>query len=1064
MELGSLANGWVESYLAALLSQGLSQEHLQSPGHARSDDVNAEKTIFANYYVQQILRLSEQGLWQAWSKASSAKNPEGRDVRLEHLTWRVWWMKRNQQRVRAERQRLKAEKEDLDSDEVSSEDEDEDDEDEEEDVATGRAGAQGPKLGGVLAQRDSLDLGSRPPPEEPTDRAADGLEQRVDGLYILMVSLHGLVSGKKMELGRDPDTGGQVKYVVELARALVRHPAVHRVDLLTRQIKDPSVDAVYGEPEETLLKTAGSLGGAYIVRLPCGPVQQYVRKELLWPHIREFADNAVSYAKGMLNSLSEAREPCELYNVHGHYADAGEVAVYISLTMGVDMAFTGHSLGRNKLDHLLCSGKLSSAEIEQTYKISRRIEAEERALDNAMMVVTSTKQEVAQQWGQYDGYDRKLERAMRTRRRAGYRCPTMRVIPPGLDFDNLKVELPQKDAEHSPGVGEAPRAERVLSAEMGEPRMWQEVARFLQNPRKPVILAMSRPDAKKNVATLIRAFGNSRVLRELANLVLIMGNRESIDAMAGGSKTILEQVLKLIDLYDLYGSVAYPKKHHQSEISDIYRLPAATKGVFTNVALQEPFGLTLIEAAAHGVPIVATKNGGPEDIIATLDNGILVDPTDEQEIANALLKILCDRNVWNKYSENGVNNIMAYTWPAHCSLYLQLIEKEKRLLKTLKRITTHTGSWDNTKFRKALGNVQEHRESVAVNGDGCDAALISPKVAIDDTVFGWDPKARRAEEEKDVGPPRVAVRKRVCVFTLDTQKDSVQALELLASAIKIGIKKRNPQAGPVGFGLASMMSYDQTCSMLEDAKINLQDIDFMILNSGSDLFVWWGQEDMSSYEPYEVHIDDGWDKKHVLNRFDKPPKQEKSTKWALKETGPFHVITGAESSTVPGMDGVKAKDQILSKLRKRGIRTQMTFQVDKASDGSPVTPLLHITPFRASRSLALRFLFHRLGIELTNVTIVNFATGMISEEKSRRVKFAVSDMDGLLGGTQKVVIVPTKAAEVVDETDSKWSSRMWWDLDGEDGCDWYGSRVVLMSEPKTKVDPEVRRHIGIDGN
>ena len=43
---------------------------------------------------------------------------------------------------------------------------------------------------------------------------------------------------------------------------------------------------------------------------------------------------------------------------------------------------------------------------------------------------------------------------------------------------------------------------------------------------------------------------------------------------------------------------------------------------------QEPFGLTLIEAAAHGVPIIATQCGGPVDIVATLGNGILVDPCD----------------------------------------------------------------------------------------------------------------------------------------------------------------------------------------------------------------------------------------------------------------------------------------------------------------------------------------------------------------------------------------------------------------------------------------------------
>jgi sucrose-phosphate synthase len=58
-----------------------------------------------------------------------------------------------------------------------------------------------------------------------------------------------------------------------------------------------------------------------------------------------------------LTKLSAAGESCELYDIHGHYADAGEAAALISYTLGVDMVLTGHSLGRNKLDHLLKSGK-----------------------------------------------------------------------------------------------------------------------------------------------------------------------------------------------------------------------------------------------------------------------------------------------------------------------------------------------------------------------------------------------------------------------------------------------------------------------------------------------------------------------------------------------------------------------------------------------------------------------------------------------------------------------------------------------------------------------------------
>ena len=63
------------------------------------------------------------------------------------------------------------------------------------------------------------------------------------GLYIFLLSIHGLVRGEAPELGRDADTGGQVTYVLELARALSEHPGVGVVELLTRQIEDDILSA-----------------------------------------------------------------------------------------------------------------------------------------------------------------------------------------------------------------------------------------------------------------------------------------------------------------------------------------------------------------------------------------------------------------------------------------------------------------------------------------------------------------------------------------------------------------------------------------------------------------------------------------------------------------------------------------------------------------------------------------------------------------------------------------------------------------------------------------------------
>ena len=77
-----------------------------------------------------------------------------------------------------------------------------------------------------------------------------------------MFSIHGLIRGESPELGRDADTGGQVKYVLELAVALAKHPEVDQVDLVTRLIDDNTVSTAYSTKIEPLSdKNKFSKGG-----------------------------------------------------------------------------------------------------------------------------------------------------------------------------------------------------------------------------------------------------------------------------------------------------------------------------------------------------------------------------------------------------------------------------------------------------------------------------------------------------------------------------------------------------------------------------------------------------------------------------------------------------------------------------------------------------------------------------------------------------------------------------------------------------------------------------------
>lgn len=237
-------------------------------------------------------------------------------------------------------------------------------------------------------------------------------------------------------------------------------PGVYRVDLFTRQISSPDVDWSYGEPAEMLTSGSyepegndlGESAGAYIIRIPFGPRNKYLRKELLWPYLQEFVDGALAHILNMSRVLGEqvgGGQPVWPYVIHGHYADAGDVAALLSGALNVPMVLTGHSLGRNKLEQLLKQGRMSKEDINATYRIMRRIEAEELSLDAAELVITSTRQEIDEQWGLYDGFDVKLERVLRARARRGVSChgrymPRMVVSVASVNIFKLSRLLGEK--------------------------------------------------------------------------------------------------------------------------------------------------------------------------------------------------------------------------------------------------------------------------------------------------------------------------------------------------------------------------------------------------------------------------------------------------------------------------------------------------------------------------------------------------------------------------------------------------------------------------------------------
>jgi sucrose-phosphate synthase len=891
---------WVVSNINSFIETSLSDKYTSNTSHSSK---NKTLKLSVKYYLQQLFSIPDEELVKAWKKISYDNNH-----RAEYLSWRLWSVKNANTNIKTISKYTIEEKDCKDQDYYDEQ-----------------------LLPLKLPRNDSLQHIDDPEDDVLSTISADLgsiCDDRFPKLYLVLISMHGLIRGNDMELGRDSDTGGQVKYVVELAKALASHPAIHRVDLLTRLIEDPSVDASYSVLEEPITQSHDKYGGAYISRLPCGPTDKYIHKEELWPYIREFADNAVKFIKKKLDDMFHSNEICELYVIHGHYADAGEAATIIADVLGVDVVFTGHSLGRNKLEHLMSSNIMSRVEIEKQYKITRRIEAEERVLDNASIIFTSTEQEIYDQWGMYNGIclDDEAQKSYQ-------HFSKMITLPPGIDFAKFKL-----DKLNEP------------------PSLWSGITKFLNNPYKPIILAMCRPDKRKNIEKLITVYGENVLLQKIANLVLVLGNRDNINDMANGSKTVLENVLKLVDKYNLYGLVAYPKYHTQDDITDIYLLAHHTKGVFVNIAVQECFGLTLIEAAAHGIPVVATQNGGPVDIIKTLEHGILVDPTNNKQINDSILHILTNTDVWLKFSENGRNNADAYSWKAHRSTYLEIIDEMKR--KSVKE-----------------------RNKLRINSCMDDMfMLVNKEIGLSTSVLPDKEINNIIENYYKSKNTMNSVKKEYYVYVIDDKKDN----GLLFKDSKLW-------AQHYGIGVVSIYDLTETLEIINKYEIDLPD--FLICICGAE--IWYLDNKKETYildKQYNKYVDGFWYKSITSNILASFLKSQNLSQVVKVYSNVSHhriliFVNKPDINPKPFMSNLKKR------FRRNGVRVNIIVH----TTGSGIS--INIIPIKSSRALATRYLVHKHKLDMENITFVAQAN-----IKDNTCIFKSSDMPDLIEGINKNII------------------------------------------------------------
>lgn len=206
-------------------------------------------------------------------------------------------------------------------------------------------------------------------------------------LRLLMLSLHGYVSPQP-ELGL-PDTGGQVSFVLELAKRFAGLGC--QVDVVTRRFGDQP-------PEEAITR------GLRLWRVPFGG-SDFIRKEDMHDHLREF----------VINFLATVNREGIVYDaIYSHYWDAGWSGQRIAEHLGIVHIHAPHSLGMWKQRDMEQLGW--SADAAEEFRFDERIQREYLVFRSADAVIATSAQQAEMLREDYDLGE-----------------GTLAMIPPGID-------------------------------------------------------------------------------------------------------------------------------------------------------------------------------------------------------------------------------------------------------------------------------------------------------------------------------------------------------------------------------------------------------------------------------------------------------------------------------------------------------------------------------------------------------------------------------------------------------------------------------------------------------
>lgn len=487
---------------------------------------------------------------------------------------------------------------------------------------------------------------------------------------VAIISPHGFF-GQEGVLGL-PDTGGQVVYILDQVKALEKAlisslkkaglNILPKIVILTRLIPNAGKTNCNSRLEKVL-----NTKNTWILRVPFREenkkvTDNWISRFEIWPYLEHFAEDSFIELKAEFQGKPDL--------IIGNYSDGNLVSYLLSKRFDVTQCCIAHALEKSKY----LFSDLYWKDLDDHYNFSTQFTADLIAMNSSDFQITSTYQEIAgteHSVGQYESHKHfTLPGLYRVENGINLYHTKFNIISPGV---NEKIYFPYNKEDKRISNTRDSLTEMFFGNKEDE-----DIFGRLENPDRIPLFSMARLDKNKNLTALVRWFGQNPEIQELANIIIVAGQ---IDASKSSDKEEIDQINymhHLIDEYNLHDKVRWiGKLFRKDEAGEVYRVIADRKGFFVQPGLFEGFGLTVLEAMISGLPVIATKYGGPLEIIQDGKNGFHIDPINDEESQQVLLDVLKKSNdepdFWDKISKKSIQRVNeSYNWKLYSERLLSL--------------------------------------------------------------------------------------------------------------------------------------------------------------------------------------------------------------------------------------------------------------------------------------------------------------------------------------------------------------------------------------------------------